>query len=173
MKSLLSILLISAALPLLMPVSAAPEYSAESADRKPGDQAVLALKAELTRIRAALQEEREMTRHNLARVYLYPRKVEKQIDGIPTDGLPVNLVAAIAAIKEASDRVCAHIKEMPADDGNAVIWMTDKQGDEKFMETEVELRSALAHAETALAKAGKVHGLGAECYILRDDDDLP
>jgi hypothetical protein len=173
MKPLLPIFLISAVLPLLQPLSAAPEKPAKSADTKPGDQGVKSLKAQLTSIRATLQKEHEMTRHDMARGYLYPRKVAKQVNSIKTDGLPADLVTAITALKEASARECAHIKDMPADDDGAVNWMTDMQGDAKFMEKEAKLREALEHAETALAKVGKVHGLGNECYILREDDDLP
>jgi hypothetical protein len=170
MKSLLTILLISAALPLLLPVTAAPE---KSADKQPLDHGVAALKVQLTSIRAALEVEREKMRHDMAQVYLYPRMVDKHMNGIKTDGLPADLVTAIVAFKEASASVCAQIKEMPADDGGAVIWMTDMQADEKFMAKEAELREALGRAEIALAKAGKVHGLGNECYILRHDDELP
>lgn len=154
----------------MLPVSAAPEKSEISADKKPEDQEVASLKTQLTRIRAALLKEHEMTRHDMARGYLYPRKVLEQVNDIKTDGLPADLVTAIASLKEASARECAHIKEMPADDGGAVIWMTDMQGDEKEKESSTDGKSFTAGSiyggvmfEIAEGKVSQIFiGAGAE-----------
>jgi hypothetical protein len=144
----------------------------ESAEKKviltPAEQkAVDTYKSQMLAIQTWLTDYIDSAHNNEARAHRIPLLVSEKLANVTTDGLPAGIIQPFLKLKKNIDAHAAHLKDLPADDGDAMEWMANKLADEKWAAEANTLQTEQSELEQQLAYDADPFGAGKESDLFQ------
>lgn len=167
MKMFSSLIAFTISLAVAMPMSAA-DQAVKQALTKTELAAVSKFRKEMGALKTWLTKLRDDSHGNEGLAHQIPVRLAAKLAVVRTEGLPKDLGVAFQKLNTNLRKHAELLKDMPKDDGGAMIWMTDKLGEEKFNSATSALQEEQWVAEEELATCAEKYGAEKEAAIFDD-----